>query len=205
MNVRDYKLFAPDNYYHIYNRGNAKQNIFLDNQDFNFFISKLKQNLMPNDEDKTRMILLPPNSFSIINYCLMPNHFHILLKQNIEIPTSKLLSKLCTSYSKYFNKKYDRVGHVFQDQFKQVLIDGNSYLVWLSAYIHQNPKVAGLVSKPEDYKWSSYGEFVKGDNGLCDKEIITSQFKSTNDYKKFVESSFEIIKNKKDLEDLLLD
>ena len=136
----------------------------------------------------------------------MPNHFHLLLRQNLEIPTNKLLLRICTSYSMYFNKKYDKVGHIFQDQFKQVTIGDNDYLKWLSCYIHQNPKVAGLVDKIADYKWSSYQDFVGKDlNGICDKEIILSQFKSDEDFRDFTESSYEIIKNKVEITGLTLD
>lgn len=136
----------------------------------------------------------------------MPNHFHLLVRQDGAIPTSKLISKVCTSYSKYLNKKYDRVGHVFQDQFKQVLVEDNDYLVWLSAYIHVNPKTAGLVEKLADYKWSSYPNFIKPRfDYLCDPRIILDQFKNIEEFEKFVEDSCKIIKKKKELEHLLLD
>ena len=206
MNNRDYKQFAPGSYYHIYNRGNGKMDIFLGDDDFRFFIFRLRQNLFPDEEHSGRITLLPPQSFSLISYCLMPNHFHFLLRQERDIPTSKLLTKVCTSYSKYFNKKYERVGHLFQDQFKQILVDENSYLIWLSAYIHQNPKVSGLITNLADYKWSSYPDLVGlRDGGLCDKSIIMDQFKSPKDFEIFVESSHEVIKNRKDIEALLLD
>lgn len=117
MKNRDYKQFGAGEYYHVYNRGNGKQNIFLDNDDFSFFLWRLRQNLFPSAEDGGRRVQLPADSFSLISYCLMPNHFHFLIKQNSDIPTSKLLLKICTSYSIYFNKKYNRFGHVFQDQF----------------------------------------------------------------------------------------
>lgn len=206
MNNRDYKQFAADSYYHIYNRGNGKMDIFLDEDDLRFFIYRLRQNLFPDKEHSGRIIPLPPNSFSLISYCLMPNHFHFLLRQNQDIPTSKLLTKVCTSYSKYFNKKYKRVGHVFQDKFKQIMIDDNSYLLWVAAYIHQNPKMAGLVDDLADYHWSSYLEFVNLNNDdFCEKSIILNQFKSIDEFREFIDSSYEIIKNRKDLEVFLLD
>ncbi|MBI2677107.1 MAG: transposase [Candidatus Yanofskybacteria bacterium] len=205
MNYRDYKQFGVGKYYHIFNRGNEKKNIFIDESDFSFFITRLKQNLFPDDKLKTRIRLLPPNSFSLVCYCLMPNHFHFLIRQNKEIPISKLMAKLCTSYSKYFNKRYDRVGHVFQDQFKQVSVSGNSYLTWLSCYIHQNPKISGLVNRATDYNWSSYAEFVKPSGfSICEKDIVLSQFKNVAHYENFVESSYETIKKRKDLGEFLL-
>lgn len=208
MKNRDYKQFAAGEYYHIYNRANNKNAIFLEPDDFRFFLLRLRQNLFPSEEEmaKARITPLPDGAFSLICYCLMPNHFHFLLKQNSELPTSKLLLKICTSYSMYFNKKYKRVGNVLQSKFRQVLIEDNSYLTWLSAYIHQNPKVAGLVNDPADYQWSSYGDFLslRADE-LCEKEIVIDQFGSIQEYKKFVDSSYKIIKQRKDMEAFLLD
>ena len=117
MFTRDYKTFAPGEFFHIYNRGNNKQDIFIEDSDYEFFMLRLKQNLYPDKFDELKIQPLPSNSFSLISYCLMPNHFHLLIRQNSEIPTSKLMLKICSSYSKVFNKKYERVGHIFQDQF----------------------------------------------------------------------------------------
>ncbi len=85
------------------------------------------------------------------------------------------MGKICTSYSMYFNKKYERVGHVFQDQFKQVSIDTNRYFLWLASYIHQNPVKAGIAKLPEQYAWSSIAEYV-GEADLCDTKCILEQF-----------------------------
>mgnify|MGYP001559231912 CR=1 FL=1 len=206
MRNRDYKQWAEGEYYHVYNRGNAKQNIFLDNQDYNFFLFRLKQNLFPKDEYKFRTPPLPENSFSLISYCLMPNHFHFLIKQNKTIPVTKLITRICTSYSMYFNKKYEKVGHVFQDRFKQVPIEDNKQLLWLTSYIHHNPAVAGLVKHPSGYQWSSYREFINSTNGgICEKNVILEQFKNKNEFQIFTEESLQTIKTKKDLGHLLLD
>lgn len=210
MRGRDYKQFGKGEYFHIYNRGNANEDIFLDDEDFNFFILRLKQNLFPEENPSNKRInFLPADSFSLICYCLMPNHFHLLIRQNTEIPTSKLLLKVCTSYSIYFNKKYKRSGHVFQDRFKQILVTEDRYLIWLSAYIHQNPKIINLVRNLEDYYWSSYREFIGLEkNGFCTKDIILDQFDNFREYKKFVESSYDTIKKRKEamkLEELFID
>ena len=204
MNNRDYKESAPGQFYHIYNRGNAKAPIFQDEDDYSYFLFKLRQNLFPSQFIKghnkisLRSAPLPDDSFSLISYCLMPNHFHLLIKQNLDTSTSKLLLRVCTSYSKYFNKKYDRVGHLFQDQFKQVLIDQDRQLRWLIAYIHQNPKIAKLVNDLEKYKWSSYADYIGiRDSRLCDRSIVEEQFNGRNNFKDFVESSYELIKNSK--------
>jgi REP element-mobilizing transposase RayT len=223
MNNRDYKIFAPNSYYHIFNRGNAKQDIFLDDEDRKFFLFRLKEYLNPPPKGKEESLrgaalvaerhtpyirkALPPEAFCLLCYCLMPNHFHFLIKQNGILPVSKLISQVCTSYSKYFNKKYDRVGSVYQSPFRAVRIENDSQLLWTSAYIHNNPKTAGLTQKLEDYPWSSYPDYISLRQGtLCEKDFILKMFKNdTNAYKKFVEDAFEKIKERKDLKNLLLD
>ena len=206
MRNRDNRIQGVGSYFHVYNRGNAKQEIFLNPEDYRFFISRLRMNIFPKEDDSFRIIKLPENSFSLIGYCLMPNHFHLLIRQDSDIPTSKLITKVCTSYSMFFNKKYDSVGHVFQDRFKQVLIEDNEYLKWLSCYIHQNPKVGGLTKRLEDYRWSSYDYYIKGVGDIpCESQIILDQFKDKNEYERFVDESYKIIKDNKDMEHLLID
>lgn len=216
MNYRDYKQFAPNTFWHVYNRGNGKQDIFRDEEDYKFFLFRLKENLLPllvsviikPHRSHTPYIRksLPPEAFTLLSYCLMSNHFHLLIRQNSIVPVSKLLSKLCTGYSKYFNKKYDHVGGVFQDQFKSVLVSSDSQLFWLSAYIHQNPVVVDIVKKLEDYQWSSYLDYVGLRKGqLCDKDFIIKMIGSVAGYSKFVLGSFAKIKERKDIKYLLLD
>ena len=192
-----YKQFGEGQYYHIYNRGNNKANIFIDEDDFSFFILRLKQNLFPDDKIK-RIQPLPEGSFSLIAYALMSNHFHLLLRQNKDIPTSKLLARLCTSYSKYFNKKYERVGHVFQGRFKQVNIKDDGQLLWLTAYIHQNPCLSNIATKAKDYRWSSCNEYIKSPDGLCEKGVILNQFDDKIKYLEFMENALPILKINKE-------
>ena len=215
---RDYKTFAPGEYYHIYNRGNGKMDIFRDQSDYQFFLSRLKEYLFPEEQrapspgaplfHKNLRLRksFPTGSFTLISYCLMPNHFHFLIRQNGEIKISELMLSLIGGYSKYFNKKYKRVGSVFQDQFKSVHIDSNEYLLWLSAYIHQNPKVAAMVQNLSKYSYSNYSDCIGLRNeALCDPSVILEQYGDRGAYQNFVESSFGVIKNRKDLEHLLLD
>src|SRR3989344_6862289 len=140
MKNRDYKEFAKDSIYHVYNRGVEKSDIFLDEEDYRLFLFRLKENLFPKNKKlsikKKRNVYvrknLPPGAFDLICYCLMPNHFHFLIQQKTDLPIGKLISKLCTGYSMVFNKKNERVGGLFQDQFKAVLVDSNEYLSWVS-------------------------------------------------------------------------
>jgi REP-associated tyrosine transposase len=190
MNNRDYKSSVPGGYFHIYNRGNAKQEIFFDDTDYRFFLLRLMQNVYPDRHSLPRRARpLPLGSFSVVLYCLMPNHFHLVLKQNGTVSTGTLMTRICTSYSKYFNVKHQRVGHLFQDQFKQKHITDNRYLKNLSAYIHNNPCEAGLVRNAIAYQWSSCREYAEGgQNGWCEKDIVLEQFSNPGDYVNFVET-----------------
>ena len=184
MNNRDYKNFAPSEIYHVYNRGVGKMDIFKDKEDYSLFLFRLKENLFPEQAVTTRKSayrrkIIPSGSFSLISYCLMANHFHLLIKQNGDIPVSKLMAKLLTSYSKYFNKKYDRVGSLFQDQFKCVRIETNEQLLWVSLYIHENPIKAKIVKDLAKYNWNSYLDYAGMQNeNLCDKKLILEQYDS---------------------------
>jgi len=189
--------------------------VFKDDQDYFNFLKRIRLTLGQNNglqkiPSKIRIYPLPENSFSVVCYCLMPNHFHFLIKQNGNVPISMLMNKACSSYSKYFNKKYDHVGHLFQDQFKAVHVGDDEYLLWLSAYIHQNPKIAGIADLT-NYKWSSYLDYVSypKERGVvvCDKDILLSKFKNSSEYEKYVDDSYEIIKSNKffDKSDIVLD
>lgn len=171
MNNRDYKNFSTGSIFHIYNRGNNKEPIFYDESDYRAFLLRLglalgieeevlKQHPLTRTPYSRIRLTAEKNLFKVHSFCLMPNHFHLLLEQCGDTPISTLMLKVCTSFAKYINKKYQRVGHIFQDQFKSVLIESDSQLMWTSSYIHMNPVDATLCKKPGDYPWSSYHEFL---------------------------------------------
>jgi putative transposase len=200
MNNRDYKKFIPGNIFHIYNRGNNKERIFLDEQDYKAFIFRLglclgftekelnKENLTAMPYSRIRITDANKNNFKLHAFSLMPNHFHLLIEQIEDIPISKLMSKLCTSYSKYVNKKYDSAGHTFQDCFKAVLMENNPQLMWTSAYIHMNPVKDKIVKYPSEYPWSSYNDYVSNRNlPIIEKELLLSIF---GDQKSFIKQTF---------------
>lgn len=184
MLYRDYKIFRPGNYYHVFNRGVNKQIIFFDDEDYLQFLKRLKiiLGVLPTSSTKTRIKPLPLESFSILSYCLMTNHFHLFIRQNTEISIDKLILKLCTSYSKYINKKYNRVGTLFQDNFKAKLIENDQYATYVSAYIHNNPQ------SPRTYQYSSYREILGlTEDNLCDEKILLDWFdNSAKNYEQFV-------------------
>jgi len=176
MNNRDYKDFNKGSITHIYNRGNKKEKIFFDNQDYKSFLFRLglclgftekelnKEKFLAMPYSRIRITDTDKKDFKLHAFCLMPNHFHLLIEQCGDVPISKLISKICASYSKYINKKYDRIGHTFQDCFKAVFLENNPQLMWTSSYIHMNPVKDKLVKNPEEYKWSSYQDFASDRN-----------------------------------------
>lgn len=178
MGVSKYKIYYKGAYYHIYNRGNAKEDIFMDNMDYSVYFKKLE-------------FYKERHQVSIICYCLMPNHIHLLIRQNTDKPIYKFIQSLHTSYSMYFNKKYNKVGHIFQGRFMQKNIESDEYLLHLSRYIHLNPIIGGVVKKIEDYNWSSYDEYLRSlPSGICEKDLVLTFFPKSSylGYKKFVES-----------------
>lgn len=113
---------------------------------------------------------------SILSYCLMGNHVHLLLRESKD-NLSQFMKKIKVSHALYFNKKYNRVGHLFQDRFKSKVVLSEAYLVACSSYIHRNPVEAGLAVSPEKYRWSSYAYFLRLYNsGPVDTEAILSVF-----------------------------
>ena len=156
------------NTYHVMIRGINKQNIFLDNKDKEKFtkeieLSKLKYKYM------------------IYAYILMDNHVHFTIcDQNDWI--SKIMKDICGKYAMYFNKKYDRVGHVFQNRFKNLCVDKEEYLLNLIRYIHKNPEVDGIESM-QTYKWSSYNDYFKksiNESKITDTKFILDLFDENN-------------------------
>lgn len=167
------KQFVINGYYHLYNRGVEKRTIFLDNQDYHVFQRYLKDYLSPE-------LGTDPHSLSeevdLIAFCLMPNHYHLLVKQNTINGITKLVRAVCTNYSMYFNKKYDRVGTLFQGRYKGVLIENDRYLLHLSRYIHLNPYPGSV---PKSYVHSSYSYYLGDRNSSWIKpNEVLSHFKS---------------------------
>jgi len=207
MKYRDYKENGENIYFHVYNRGNRKENIFLDKEDFNFFILRLTQNIRPDIGTPKRMMVYPCETFSLLAYALLPNHFHLLIRQNKDIPIHKLILKVCTSYAIYFNKKYNKIGHVFQDQFKQKMVESDAHLKWLSAYIHQNPVLHNVSKNLKDYKWTSYQEYFNLENfdKLCEKNILIDQFDNQLDLLNFTDKNLNILKENKNIKKFCCD
>lgn len=146
-----------------------------------------------------------PPLVEIVCYCLMPNHFHLLVKQNVDDGISKFMRLIGDSHSKYFNILHDRVGGLFQDKFKALRVEDNAQLLHLSRYIHLNPVVSSIAETPQDYDWSSYREYIGRRAGFCNKEIVLGQFRGKDAYRAFVEDFADYIKKVKKIEHLALE
>lgn len=193
------KTYIENGCYHVYNRGVEKRRIFEEAEDYKKFLEYLKIYLSPIEDLRKENPLLKTNlingnlseEIEVLAYCLMPNHFHILIKQKTKNAITKLMRQLTTAYSMYFNKKYERVGPLFQGIFKACLVDKNEVLLHLSKYIHQNPQERGISLG--DFPWSSYPAYL-GSNShqwLKPQEILNYLSTSNPDlpYKVFVEET----------------
>lgn len=197
-------IFAPGEFYHIYNRGVDKRIIILDKYDqrrFNVSLSefnsleltksisrKFYQNEFSiNDTEKIPLV-------DIVCYAIMPNHFHLLLKENVEKGIQQYMHRLGTGYTNYFNEKYHRSGSLFQGPFKAIHIPSNSYLLHLSGYINYNNIVHGFKTKSANSLWkTSIEEYTQNSRtNIINPEIITSQFDDLPQYLKFARKSAQL-------------
>lgn len=222
------KEYTENSYYHIYNRGVEKRVIFADDQDYAVFLSYIKDYLTPKNEkdlllrfsdpniswrekDKSTKLLHLKNYYNevtLLAYCLMPNHFHFFLKQKSRNSINQFLHSLCTRYTMYFNRKYKRIGPLYQDIYKAVSIDHEEQFVYLSKYIHKQAlsrklSIASQGPALRSYDQpSSYPEYIgERKTEWVHPEEILSYFSKTNPrltYKAFVEESddFSSMQNK---------
>ncbi|MBI2103841.1 transposase [Candidatus Woesebacteria bacterium] len=203
------KIDIENGYYHIYNRGVEKRIIFQDTQDYKVFLKYLKESLSPLPDPKNleKNFTLQGTSFKGVprqpknfyrkielhSFCLMPNHFHLLIKQIEKGSMQGLMRSLLTRYSTYFNKKYKRVGPLFQGRYKAVLVNNEEYLLHLTRYIHLNPteytkNIVSWYSSYADYLSLRKTKWVKPKFVLAffNNQTIP-EIKKYNSYKNFVE------------------
>lgn len=212
------KIYSEKSYYHAYNRGVEKRIIFQDEQDYAVFLSYLKTYLLPKNEKDLMDIVANPNSsykekqkalsllhlnnfsdeITLLSYSLMPNHFHFLIKQNSSTAIDRFLNSLGTRYTMYFNRKYKRVGHLYQDVYKAVSVASEEQLLHLTRYIHRNPHPssatkgqalrASLLKQP-----SSYPEYLQErKTEWLDTKTVLSFFSKNSpslSYQSFVEQT----------------
>jgi REP element-mobilizing transposase RayT len=185
--------FHPGEYFHLYNRGNNRQAIFFQPENYIYFLKNIKRYLLPVTE--------------VLVYCLMPTHYHILARiremtktsssktseffKNSEVSVSSEVSmammRLSVSYTKAINKRFERVGALFQGQFQARPVTDENHLLQLCRYIHGNPVKDGLVFQPGDWPYSNYLEWMGERPGtLVNRDFIASYFASPGEYREFV-------------------
>ncbi len=202
--------FAPEEYFHIYNRGTDKRNIFNNQKDYQRFLESL---YLFNSTERVILRLVPKKDRFLYNreetivdigaYCLISNHFHILVRSKSDKGVSQFMQKIQTAYSMYFNKKYGRSGSLFQGSFKAQHITRDEYLKYLFAYIHLNPikiinktwKEKGIndLNKTKNflnsYKNSSYLDYIAKDRietKILNKKAFPEYFNTKKNFKDFI-------------------
>lgn len=200
--------FAPGEYYHLCNRSNDKKNIFLHESDYVRFlltlllsqnqksVKKISRKISGIDKLGGQHPVLDKEDdekiVEVSTFAIMPNHFHILVKESVDKGVIKYMQKIQNSYAKYFNTKYEKSGHLFQGPFRAVHIENNDQLLYTSAYIHRNPReIKGWKNKERSYPYSSYQDYVQNNRwgNLIQPKIILDQFESAKAYRDFVEMS----------------
>jgi len=194
--MRDIK-FTIGEFYHIYNRGVDKREIFSDSNDMERWFESIvdfnsvetigsiyENQFVKNKED----VPISDKLVNIVAYCFNDNHYHLLLEQVAEAGIEKFMHRLGTGYAKYFNNKNKRSGALFQSKFKAKHVDTNEYLLYLSIYVNLNNEVHQLgrsASKLIQSSWEEYTSSNMAQKELCKKEVILDQFKDRKDYKKY--------------------
>ena len=206
-----YENFAENEHFHVFGRGVNREKIFIDEQDHVRFIflithfqsptkiyniswytkSFIKSGSFNTKKDKVEEIFKKRN-IELVAFVLMPNHFHILVKNLEDRILSVYMHRILTAYSKYFNAKYNKKGHVFEGPFGAVSIENNTQLLHLSAYIHKNPKeIKEWANNYEKYPYSNYRDYISSNRweNLLVTDIVLKQFKDWVKYKDFVSTS----------------
>jgi REP element-mobilizing transposase RayT len=176
------RIDTAETFYHVYNRGVNKQLIFRDKRDYAVFFSLLKRYLGDDTQTDQSGRKYPNYSqeVELLAVCLMPNHYHLLFYQIEQGALSKLMSSISTAYVAYFNKRYSRVGHLFQGRFKASRIIDDKYLLHISRYIHLNPK-------QDDWEYTSLPYFMgKQQAEWIKPQRILGMFDGLEDYKQFL-------------------
>ena len=151
-------------FYHVYNRGANGAEIFFDRENYLFFLRRFRERA-------------PAGHVTVLAYCLMPNHYHFLLRQDDDTSAGLLPQLVFSGYAKAFNKRYDRTGTLFEGRYQSIWVDDDGYLLHLCRYIHANPVKAGMVLRLEDWPFSNYLEWMDLREGvLIDRDFVAEWF-----------------------------
>lgn len=179
-----------EKYYHVYNHANGNELLFLEDRNYLFFLAKMREYILPVAD--------------VCAYCLMPNHFHLLLKikdektlfqffqsfktlekispEHLPLLISKQFANFFSSYTQAYNKEYKRMGSLFCKNFKRKKISSESYFIKLVNYIHFNPVVSGLINSPQEWKYSSFSAIVAGKVTLVNKAEVLEWFDGIDNF-----------------------
>ena len=168
--------FVRGGYYHFYNRGAGRQSIFQSDENYRFLLRLMRK-------------AMPDLKVSVIAYCLLPNHYHWLIRQVGELPAGLLPQRVFNRYSKAFNNQQGRSGTLFEGRYKVIAVESDEYLRHLCRYIHLNPVRHGFAQDPAAWPYSNYLEWVNGRAGkLVDREFIVAHFRDARVYEEYVRS-----------------
>lgn len=203
--------FINGGYYHIFNRGVDKREIFLGQEDLGRFFQSLSEfnTLAPigsiyaasfrRNNFLRNLVSKKEKLVDFICYCLCPNHYHFILRQSADRGIEKFMHRLGLGYTNFFNKKYQRSGSLFQGTFKANHINSDEYLLYASVYVNLNFKVHQLTSKFFSSSWEDYLQ-LGGNKKFCDTDIVLGQFADVSEYKNFAENAIMIARERKELE-----
>lgn len=209
--------------YHVFNRGINRQPTFIHKRDYQraletikFYrflnppikLSKFLRLESPKQEEVLEILNNREKLVKIIGFCLMPNHFHFLLRQETDKGIAKFIGNFQNSYTRYSNTVHQRDGSLFLDQFKAVRIETDEQLMHVSRYIHLNPHTGYVIesfSELEEYQWSSFPGYIKGSSEFVDLDLILPFFSSTKEYGQFVFDQLDYQRELKAIDHLLIE
>ncbi|TPN87819.1 transposase [Aquimarina algicola] len=166
-----YELLTPGSYFHVYNRGNNRENLFKEDRNYNYFLSLLAKHVHP--------------VCKIYAYCLLKNHFHLIAKTRTGIEekqTSQKFSNMFNAYAKAMNKSYNRTGSLFENRFSRKKIDSEKYLKQLIIYIHRNPEHHNFTRDFRTYPYSSYHSHLSQKPSKIEREFVLSLFEGKSNF-----------------------
>lgn len=212
---------SPGEYYHVYNRGVEKRTIFTDARDHQRFLEIIGYYLDPEPLisfsqrhriqhrvlDLHQQQARPETELvQIVAYCLMPNHFHFLVRVNVEFGLNNWIRLVLNSYTRSYNVRWNRVGPLLQGPYKLVHVASNEQLLHLSRYIHLNPVIAQLAPSSSDWQWSSMKQYLGQENKTwLRSDIIMDQFQSSQAYQSFVDDYADYASTLVSVKQLLID
>lgn len=217
-------VFANEEIYHVFNRGVERRSLFTNSREYQRFIDTLwfyrfaglptrlsnyfslpvvtRQSLSKRLRREKQMIV------SLLSYCLMPNHFHLIVRQQVNQGISTFLSNISNSYTKYFNTKHKRAGSLLQGPFKAVHIENEEQLLCVIRYVHLNPVSSFLIS-PENldtYQWSSHAEYIgKVAENICDQAFVKHEFLTQKTYRQFIDDQVAYVKSLASINHVIID